>query len=110
MCNLAQKEKPGLRVLVNLSKLMPKYFFNAYGAAESSAHVKDRAMVRDVTIALIEANGDIYNPERKSHPNHGGSDQKTSGRGHFRLWLTWQKIASESVNTGFSKERTEWSV
>ena len=32
---LAQKEKPGLHVLVDLSKLMPKYFFNAYGAAET---------------------------------------------------------------------------
>src|ERR1700741_4805272 len=61
---LAQKEKPGLHVLVDLSKLMPKYFFNAYGAAETLL-VKDRAMVRDVTIALIEANRVIYNQKEK---------------------------------------------
>ena len=54
---LAQKQKPGLHVLVDLAKLMPKYFFNAYGAAESLL-VKDRALVRDAAIALIEANRD----------------------------------------------------
>src|SRR5215510_14572344 len=31
---LAQKEKPGLHVLVDLSKLLPDYMFNAYGAGE----------------------------------------------------------------------------
>src|SRR6185369_4482162 len=52
---LAQKEKPGVHVLVELVKIVPKYFFNAYGAAESML-AKDRAMVRDIATSLIEAN------------------------------------------------------
>src|SRR5438093_12622352 len=64
---LAQKEKPGLHVLVDLSKLMPKYFFNAYGAADSMI-AKDRAVVRDVAISLIEANRMIYRPNEKVIP------------------------------------------
>ena len=44
------------RIRGTVSKLMPKYFFNAYGAADSLI-AKDRAMVRDVVIALIETNG-----------------------------------------------------
>ena len=84
MSILAQKEKPGLHVLVDLSKLMPKYFFNAYGAAIAML-AKDRAMVRDVTIALIEANRIIYNAEGKSHSDHGRGNQKAAGGGHLRL-------------------------
>src|SRR5574341_1665112 len=64
---LAQKQKPGARILVDLSQLMPKYFFNAYGAADSLI-AKDRAMIRDVAISLIEANRAIYNQKEKVMP------------------------------------------
>ncbi len=105
---LAQKEKPGLYVLVDLSKLMPKYFFNAYGAAETLL-AKDRAMVRDVTIALIEANRAIYNQKEKVIPIMVEATKKPQEAVIFSYdYLT--KNCVWSVNTGFSKERTEWSI
>jgi ABC-type nitrate/sulfonate/bicarbonate transport system substrate-binding protein len=105
---LAQKEKPGLHVLVDLSKLMPKYFFNAYGAAESLL-VKDRAMVRDVTIALIEANRVIYNQKEKVIPIMVEATKKPQDAVSF-AYDYLAKNCVWSVNTGFSRERTEWSI
>ena len=105
---LAQKEKPGLHVLVDLSKLMPKYFFNAYGAADSMI-TKDRAMVRDVAISLIEANRAIYNQKEKVIPIMVEATKKPQDAVNFAYdYLV--KNCVWSVNTGFSKERTEWSI
>jgi ABC-type nitrate/sulfonate/bicarbonate transport system substrate-binding protein len=105
---LAQKEKPGLHVLVDLSKLMPKYFFNAYGAAESLL-VKDRAMVRDVVTSLIEANRAVYNQKEKVIPVMMEATKKPQEAVSFAYdYLV--KNCVWSVNTGFSKERTEWSI
>lgn len=105
---LAQKEKPGLHVLVDLSKLMPKYFFNAYGAAESML-AKDRVMVRDVATALIEANRAIYNQKEKVIPIMMEATKKPQEAVNF----SYDYLAKNcvwSVNTGFSRERTEWSI
>lgn len=105
---LAQKEKPGLHVLVDLSKLMPKYFFNAYGAAEGMV-AKDRAMVRDVAISLIEANRAIYNQKEKVIPIMVEATKKPQDAVNFAYdYLV--KNCVWSVNTGFSRERTEWSI
>ena len=105
---LAQKEKPGLHVLVDLAKLMPKYFFNAYGAAESIL-AKDRAMVRAVATALIETNRIIYNQKEKVIPIMVEATKKPPEAVSFSYdYLV--KNCVWSVNTGFSKERTEWSI
>ncbi len=105
---LAQKEKPGLHVLVDLAKLMPKYFFNAYGAAESLL-AKDRAMVRDVATALIETNRLIFNQKEKVIPIMVEATKKPQEAVSFSYdYLI--KNCVWSVNTGFSKERTEWSI
>ena len=105
---LAQKEKPGLHVLVDLSKLLPKYFFNAYGAAETIL-TKDRAMVRDVATALIETNRAIYNQKEKVIPIMVEATKKPQEAVSFSYdYLV--KNCVWSVNTGFSKERTEWSI
>ena len=105
---LAQKEKPGLHALVDLSKLMPKYFFNAYGAAEGMV-TKDRAMVRDVAISLIEANRMIYNQKEKVIPIMVEATKKPQDAVSFAYdYLV--KNCVWSVNTGFSRERTEWSI
>jgi NitT/TauT family transport system substrate-binding protein len=105
---LAQKEKPGLHVLVNLSKLMPKYFFNAYGAADSML-AKDRAVVRDVAISLIEANRIIYTQKEKVIPIMVEATKKPHDAVNFAYdYLV--KNCVWSVNTGFSRERTEWSI
>ncbi|HSE90711.1 MAG TPA: ABC transporter substrate-binding protein [Candidatus Binatia bacterium] len=105
---LAQKQKPGLHVLVDLSKLMPKYFFNAYGAAEGMI-AKDRAMVRDVAQSLIEANRAIYNQKEKVIPIMMEATKKPQDAVNFAYdYLV--KNCVWSVNTGFSRERTEWSI
>lgn len=105
---LAQKEKPGLHVLVDLFKVVPKYFFNAYGAAESLL-AKDRAMVRDVAISLIEANRAIYTQKEKVIPIMMDATKKPAEAVSFAYdYLV--KNCVWSVNTGFSRERTEWSI
>src|SRR5712692_5015328 len=104
---LAQKEKPGLHVLVDLAKLMPKYFFNAYGASESLL-TKDRAMVRDVAISLIEANRTIYTQKEKVIPIMVDATKKPAEAVSF-AYDYLAKNCVWSVNTGFSKERTERS-
>ena len=105
---LAQQKKPGLRVLVGLAELLPKYFFNAYGAAESIL-AKDRAMVRDVATSLIEANRVIYNQKEKVMPIMVEATKKPQDTVSFSYdYLV--KNCVWSVNTGFSRERTEWSI
>ena len=105
---LAQKKKPGVHVLVDLSKLLPKYFFNAYGAAESMLS-RDRAMVRDVATSLIEANRTIYNQKEKVIPIIVEATKKPEDAVSFSYdYLV--KNCVWSVNTGFSRERTEWSI
>src|SRR4030095_12323464 len=100
--HLAQKEKPGVHVLVDLSKLMPKYFFNAYGAAEGML-AKDRAMVRDLAISLIEANRAIYNQKEKIIPIMVEATKKPQEAVSFSYdYLV--KNCVWSVNTGFSRE------
>jgi NitT/TauT family transport system substrate-binding protein len=105
---LAQKEKPGLHVLVDLAQLMPKYFFNAYGASESML-AKDRALVLDVAISLIEANRMIYAQKEKVIPIMMEATKKPQDAVSFAYdYLV--KNCVWAVNTGFSKERTEWSI
>ncbi|TAJ83841.1 ABC transporter substrate-binding protein [bacterium] len=105
---LAQKQKPSVRILVQLSDLMPKYFFNAYGAAEGMI-ARDRALVRDTASALIEANRAIYTQKEKVMPVMVEATKKSSDAVSFAYdYLT--KNCVWSVNTGFSKERTDWSI
>ena len=81
---LAQKEKPGVHVLAQLVDLMPKYFFNAYGAGDSQL-ARERALVRDTVSALIEANRIIYTQKEKVIPDHGQRNEKAAGGGELRL-------------------------
>lgn len=105
---LAQRKKPGLHVLVGLSKLMPEYFFNAYGAADSLL-VKDHDLVRDVATALIEANRLIFTQKEKVIPIMVAATKKPKDAVSFSYdYLI--KNCVWSVNTGFSKERTEWTI
>jgi len=105
---LAQKQKPGVRVLVQLSDLIPKYFFNAYGAAEGMI-ARDLALVRDTVSALIEANRAIYTQKEKVVPIMVQATKKPAEAVNFAYdYLV--KNCVWSVNTGFSKDRTEWSI
>ena len=105
---LAQKEKPGVHVLVNLDQLLPSYFFNAYGVADSKL-AEDRPLIRDVVAALIETNRFIYNNKAKVVPIMVKATQKPEDAVSYAYdFLT--KNCVWSVNTGFNKARTDWSI
>ena len=105
---LAQKQKPGVRILVQLSDLLPKYFFNAYGAADSLI-ARDRALVRDTVSALIEANRAIYAQKERVVPVMVQATKKSPEAVSFAYdYLTRNCVWG--VNSGFSRERTEWSI
>lgn len=105
---VAQKQKPGLHVLTNLDQLLPLYFFNAYGVA-SSKIAEDRALIRDVVATLIETNRFIYGNKDKVLPIMAKATQKEADATAYAYdFLT--KNCVWSVNTGFNKPRTDWSI
>src|ERR1700747_1149603 len=61
---LAQKQTPGLHVLVPLAELLPDYMFNAYSAATDWI-AADRTLIVDTVAAMIEANRTIYRDKAK---------------------------------------------
>ena len=105
---LAQKQKPGLRILVNLDQLLPLYFFNAYGVADSKL-AEDRALIRDVVASLIETNRFIYQNRDKVLPIMAKATQKPDDAVAY-AWDFLTKNCIWSVNTGFNKLRTDWSI
>lgn len=105
---LATRKKTDLHVLVKLADTLPKYFFNAYGVADSVLE-RDRAMVRDVVAALIEANRTIYTQKDKVLPIMAKATKKPADA----IAYAWEYLTTScvwSVNTGFSRERTEWTI
>ncbi len=105
---LAQKEKPGLHVLAKLDELLPLYFFNAYGVADSKL-AEDRALIRDTVASLIEANRSIYQNKDKVLPIIAKATHKPPEAVAYAYdFLT--KNCVWSVNTGFNRQRTEWSI
>jgi NitT/TauT family transport system substrate-binding protein len=105
---LAEQQKPGLHILMQLSDLLPKYFYNAYGAADELI-ARDRDLVRDVTAALIEANRAIYKDKDRVIPIMAEATKKPPEAVSYAYdYLT--KNCVWSVNTGFVRERTDWTI
>ena len=105
---LAQKQKPGLHVLVNLSELLPLYFFNAYGVSDDFL-AKDRDLVRDTVASMIEANRAIYQDKARVVPIMMQATEKPQDAVESAYdFLT--KNCIWSVNTGYKPERTAWTV
>ncbi|HZU06134.1 MAG TPA: ABC transporter substrate-binding protein [Chloroflexota bacterium] len=105
---LAQQQRPGVNILVQLSDLLPEYFFNAYGAAEELIQ-RDRDLVRNLGAALIEANRTIYRERERVLPIMVEATKKEPAAVAFAYdYLTRNCIWS--VNTGLSRERTEWTI
>jgi NitT/TauT family transport system substrate-binding protein len=105
---LAQKEKPGLHVLVQLAELLPDYMFNAYGAAIDWI-ARDRALIVDTVAAMIEANRTIYRDEAKVVPIM----MKATGKPQAAVEYAWEAETRHcvwSVNDGFSARRTQWTI
>src|SRR5260370_35657356 len=105
---LAQKQKPGVHVLVNLSDFLPLYFVNAYGVSDDFL-ASDRALVRDAVASLIEANRAIYSDKAKVVPIMVQATEKPQDAVEFAYdYLV--KNCVWSVNTGYNPERTTWTV
>jgi NitT/TauT family transport system substrate-binding protein len=105
---LAQKEKPGLHVLVQLVDLLPEYMFNAYGAATDWI-ARDHALMVDAVAAMIEANRTIYRDETRVVPIM----MKVTGKPREAVEYAWQVETQHcvwSVNEGFSARRTQWTI
>lgn len=105
---LAKKQKPTLNLLVQLVDLMPLYMFNAYGASTEWIG-RDRPLLRDTVAAMIEANRTIYREKDKVVPIMAKATEKPKEAVEY-AWDILTKNCIWSVNEGFSKERTLWSI
>jgi NitT/TauT family transport system substrate-binding protein len=100
--------KPGAHVLITVADLWPKYSFNAYGASEAMI-AKDHDLLRDTIAAMIEANRAIYRDKDKVIPAIVEATQKPREAVEFAIGAL-TKGCILSVNTGFVRERTEWTL
>jgi NitT/TauT family transport system substrate-binding protein len=105
--HIVLEKKPGAHVLAMLSDLWPKYSFNAYGAAESMI-AKDHDLLRDTIAAMIEANRAMYGDKAKVVPIIAEATQKPREAIEFALDVLTKNCVL-SVNSGFVRERTEWT-
>jgi ABC-type nitrate/sulfonate/bicarbonate transport system substrate-binding protein len=105
---LAQKQKPGVHVLVNLTELLPLYYFNAYGVSDEFL-ARDRELVRDGVASMIEANRTIYQNKDSVIPIMVEATDKPRDAVEF-AYDSLTKGCIWSANSGFNRERTEWSV
>jgi len=105
---LAKKKNEGLHVLVQLSDLLPHYFYNAYGASTDWI-AKDRPLMVDAVAAMIEANRTMYRDEAKVVPIM----MKATGRPKDAVEYAWKVLTEHcvwSVNEGFDAKRTQWTI
>jgi ABC-type nitrate/sulfonate/bicarbonate transport system substrate-binding protein len=105
---IAQKQKPGLHVLVLLSDLLPQLMFNAYGASDDYI-AQNRDLLRDTFAALIEANRTIYRDREKVVPIMVEATQKPREAVEYALDVM-TKNCVWSVNEGFAPERSAWNI
>jgi NitT/TauT family transport system substrate-binding protein len=105
---LAQKQNPGLHVLVQLVDLLPEYMFNAYGASTDWI-ARDHALLIDAVAAMIEANRAIYRDEARVVPIM----MKATGKSREAVEFAWDAETRHcvwSVNEGFDTKRTQWTI
>jgi ABC-type nitrate/sulfonate/bicarbonate transport system substrate-binding protein len=105
---LAEKQKPGVHVLITIADLLPLYYFNSYGASDDFI-ASQHDLVRDAVGALIQANRSIYQDKDKVAPIMVEATEKPREAVDF----AWDQLTRQciwSVNTGFVRERTEWSI
>ncbi len=105
--HVVQQRKPGAHVLIMVSDLWPQYSFNAYGAADSMI-AKDHDLLRDTIAAMIEANRTIYRDKDKVLPIIVEATQKPREAVEFAIGALTKNCVL-SVNSGFVRERTEWT-
>ncbi len=105
---IAQKQKPGVHVLVLLADLLPQLMFNAYGASDDYiAH--NGELLRDTFAALIEANRTIYRDRDAVVPIMVEATQKPREAVDY-AWEVMTRNCIWSVNQGFRPERSAWNI
>lgn len=105
---IARKQKDSLHPLVQLVDLMPLYMFNAYGASLDWI-ARDRPLLRDTVAAMIEANRTIYRDKDKVVPIMVEATKKPKDAVEY-AWEIETRHCVWSVNTGFDRKRTQWSI
>lgn len=105
---IAEQKKPGAHALVSLTTQLPNLSFNTYGAAEVMI-TRDRDLIRDTVAAMIEANRTIYKERDKVIPIMVAA----TGKPRDAVEYAYDKMVKAciwAVNTGFNRQRTEWSI
>src|SRR5262252_4777507 len=105
---LAMKQKPGLHILAQVVDLVPNYMFNGYGAS-TDLIAKDPALIRDLTVSMIEANRTIYREKDKVLPIITAATQKPPEAVAY-AWEQLTKCCNWSATTGFDRARTQWTI
>ena len=105
---LATEKKPGIHALVDLTKVLPDFVFNAYGAS-SDWIARDRALLRDAAAAMIEANRIIYRDKAKVVPIMVAATQSTPDA-VAHAWDVLTRNCVWAINEGFDRRRTEWTI
>jgi ABC-type nitrate/sulfonate/bicarbonate transport system substrate-binding protein len=105
---LAKKQKPTLNLLMQLVDLMPNYQFNSYGAS-SEWIARDRALLRDVAAAMIEANRAAYRDKAKVLPIIAKATEKPAEAVDYAMDVL-TKNCVWSINTGFDPARIAWTI
>ena len=104
---LAHKANPGLHPLVKLSKLLPDWQFNSYGASDAfiAKHFK---LLRDTVAAMMDAARAIYTEPAKVIPIM----VKATGKPRAAVEFAWKEETGDciwAVNTGLDPKRIEWT-
>ena len=104
---IAMQKKPGTHSLIELSKLIPDWQFNSYGASDGLI-ANHRDVLRDVIASMIEAARAIYTEHDKVVPVM----VQATGKPQDAVEYAWQqetKGCTWAVNTGFDPARVAWT-
>jgi NitT/TauT family transport system substrate-binding protein len=105
---VAEQKKPGTHSLISLATALPNFTFNTYGAADAML-THDRDLVRGAIAAMIEANRTIYRERDRVIPIMVKATEKPRDAVEY-AWDVMTNACIWSVNTGFNRARTEWSL
>ncbi len=105
---LAQQQKPGAHVLVQLADMMPDYVFNVYGASDDYI-AENRETLVNATAALIEASRLMYTDKEKVLPIIAAATEKPPEAVEF-AWKYLTDNCVWTVNSGLDEARAEWSA
>src|SRR4249920_1963760 len=105
---LANKQKPTLNLLVQLTELLPNYMFNAYGASTEWI-ARDPALLRDAAAAMIEANRTMYTDKAKVVASIEKATDKPKEAVEYAIDVL-TKNCVWSINGGLDPARTAWTI